>query len=81
MNANGARTAWHGGFGTAWIRSRVDLSAFAGTSAKFRFRFKSDLPVARQGFWLDDVRLFYGSACTSGLPDEIFKNGFEVIVR
>lgn len=84
MNANGAygaRTAWHGDFSTAWIRSSVNLSAFAGTSAKFRFRFKSDLSVARQGFWLDDVRLFYGSACTSGLPDEIFKNGFEAVAR
>lgn len=79
MNANGAwgtRRSWHGDFSTEWIRSSVNLSAFAGTSAKFRFHFKSDSSVARTGFWLDDVRLYYGSACANGV-DQIFKNGFE----
>jgi len=80
MNASGAwgaRTAWHGDFSTAWSRTSVSLSAFAGTSAKFRFHFKSDTSVTRTGFWVDDIRLFYGSACTSGVVDLIFKNGFE----
>ncbi|UXI66369.1 fibronectin type III domain-containing protein [Tahibacter amnicola] len=73
----GARTAWHGDFNTAWIRSRVDLSAFANTNALFRFRFASDTSVASTGFWVDDVRVFYGSTCTSTLPEVIFANGFE----
>lgn len=76
-SAWGARTSWHGDFSTAWLRSSVNLSAFAGTSAKFRFHFKSDSSVTRLGFWVDDIRLYYGSACTSGLPDVIFANGFQ----
>ena len=79
--AFGARTAWHGDFSTSWIRSSVDLSAFAGTNATFRFHFKSDTSVARTGFWLDDVRLYYGSACSTTLPDAIFANGFQVPIR
>lgn len=79
--AFGARTAWHGDFNANWIRSSVDLSAFAGTSVKFRFHFKSDTSVARTGFWLDDVRLYYGSACATTLPDAIFANGFQVPIR
>ncbi|MEO8670651.1 MAG: hypothetical protein ABI411_04995 [Tahibacter sp.] len=78
MNANGAFgavIAWHGDFSTAWTRSSVDLADFLGRSVTFRFHFKSDTSVDRTGFWLDDIRLYYGSACSAS--DLIFANGFQ----
>jgi hypothetical protein len=83
MNANGsfgARTAWHGS-SSGWRRVAVDMTDFLGRNVTFRFRFKSDvsLTAADPGFWVDDVRVFYGSACN--LPDSIFANGFELVVR
>jgi lysyl endopeptidase len=80
MNANGAwgaGIAWHGDFSTNWIRSSVNLTAFAGQNVKFRFHFKSDGSVDELGFWVDDIRLFYGSACTANLPDAIFDDNFD----
>lgn len=79
MNANGvfgARTAWHGSR-TTWTRVTVDLSAFAGNQVGLRFRFASDTSQTGDGFWLDDVRHYYGASCTSGEADLIFRNGFE----
>lgn len=81
MNSNGAfgaRTAWHGDFSTAWTRSTVNLADFAGRNVNFRYRFKSDASVDRPtgGFWVDDIRVYYGSACNAQV-DAIFANGFE----
>jgi hypothetical protein len=79
MNANGAfgaRTAWHGG-SSGWRRVAVDLADFANRNVNFRFRFKSDvsLTATDPGVWIDDIRVFYGSACNT--PDAIFEDGFE----
>jgi hypothetical protein len=73
----GANPAWHGAR-TTWTRSVVDLADFRGRSANFRFRFKSDSSETASGtpgFWVDDVKISYGSACTVG--EGIFGNGFE----
>ena len=77
MNAGsafGARAAWHGAFNTAWIRTQVDLADFASRNVTFRFNFGSDSSVAGQGWWVDDVRVYYGSSCAL---DALFANGFE----
>lgn len=74
--AFGARAAWHGSFNTAWLRTTVDLADFGGRSVTFRFRFGADSSVAGTGWWIDDIRVFTGSAC-SGIADAVFAHGFE----
>lgn len=76
--AFGAVAAWHGAFNTAWIRSAVNLADFSGRNVTFRFRAGADSSVGRTngGWWIDDVRVFYGSVCNSGV-DAIFEDGFE----
>ena len=81
--AFGSIPAWHGAH-TTWSRSVVDLADFRGRSVSFRFRFKSDSSATASGtpgFWVDDVKISYGSACTVGDNDPIFKDGFELPVR
>lgn len=79
MNASGAFgavPAWHGNFNTAWIRTAVDLTDFAGRSVTFRLRFGADSSVAGTGWWVDDIRVYFGSSCSS-IADGLFANGFE----
>ena len=86
MNASGAfgaRAAWHGAFNTTWLRTAVNLADFNGLSARFRFRSATDSSVtgaAPAGWWIDDIRLFYGSSCSSSLGELIFRNGFDSAV-
>ena len=55
-----------------WLKSVVDISAYAGQTAQFRFRLGSDSSVGREGWYIDDVLL---QACVAGgLP---FSDGFE----
>ena len=61
----------------AWIRSAVDLSDFVSRTVSFRFRFGSDSSVAGSGWWIDDVRVYYGSECSVFNPDVVLANGFE----
>lgn len=75
--AFGAVAAWHGSFNTAWTRTVVNLADFAGRSVSFRFRFGSDNSVSGTGWWIDDVRIYYGSSCQAGSPDQVYQNGFE----
>jgi hypothetical protein len=80
MNANGvfgARTAWHGAR-TTWTRATVNLAAFSGNQVSLRFRFASDTSQGGDGFWIDDVRHYFGGTCTSGQPDLIFEDDFEL---
>jgi len=53
-----------------WMNSVVDISAFGGQTAQFRFRLASDSSVSREGWYIDDVSVH---ACTALL----FNNGFE----
>jgi lysyl endopeptidase len=80
MNASGSfpsGVAWHGAFNTAWIRSSVNMADFAGRNVHFRFHFKSNSSVPGTGFFVDDIRLFYGTACMLDDPNLVFLNGFE----
>ena len=50
------RPAWSGeNFGFQEVR--VNLAAFAGASARFRWRFASDDSVSQVGVWIDDVTI------------------------
>jgi hypothetical protein len=52
----GGRPAWSGE-NLAFQEVRVNLAAFAGLNARFRWRFASDDSVAQVGVWVDDVMI------------------------
>ena len=41
-----------------WAKARIDLSNFAGSSLKVRFRMVSDRQVGGRGWYVDDVRIY-----------------------
>jgi hypothetical protein len=49
-----------------WVRSVVDLDAYAGQTARFRFRLGTDSSVGREGWYIDDV---YVQSCEDPTPD------------
>jgi hypothetical protein len=49
-----------------WLRSVVDLDAYAGQTARFRFRLGTDGSVGREGWYIDD---FYVQSCEDPTPD------------
>jgi hypothetical protein len=58
----------------AWLRSVVDLNAYAGATVQFRFRLGSDSSVSRPGWDIDDV---WVQSCVPEATDAIFDDGFE----
>ena len=40
---------------TQWKKAVVDIDAYAGQTARFRFRLGSDTSVSREGWYIDDV--------------------------
>ena len=71
-NPLGGRDAWCGS-PQDWLRSVVDLNAYAGETVQFRFRLGTDSSVSRPGWDIDDVSI--QSCVPSNAP--IFADGFE----
>jgi lysyl endopeptidase len=69
------RSAFSGEFNTTWRRSVVNLNDFNGRTIRIRYRLETDDIIGRSGWWIDDVRLSTGAACTTS--DLIFSNGFQ----
>lgn len=57
-----------------WLQSVVDLDAYAGQSARFRFRLGTDTSVGREGWYIDDVHVQSCEVSGVALP---FDDGFE----
>lgn len=55
-NPLAGRAAWCGD-PQDWLKSVVDLSAYAGQTVRFRFRLATDTSVSREGWYIDDVRV------------------------
>ncbi len=72
-NPLGDRPAWHGD-SSGFVRAQVDLSDFSGQDILLRWRMGCDAGGGGAGWWVDDVRLFFGSAC---ITISIFADGFE----
>ncbi len=72
-NPLGGRAAWHGSSG-GFVLVEVDLSDFNGQNILLRWRMGCDGSVDGVGWWVDDVRVFFGSECQEG---GIFFDGFE----
>ncbi|TAH40805.1 MAG: hypothetical protein E6Q43_01985 [Dokdonella sp.] len=64
---------------TAYFRSVVDLTSYAGQTVQFRFRLGSDSSVGRvpNGWYIDDVTV---QSCSAGGNDIIFQDGFDPAV-
>lgn len=65
----------------AWCGSQpytnviVDLSAYAGHAAQFRYRLATNSSVTREGWYVDDVKVL---GCGELAPDDtIFEDGFD----
>jgi len=57
------RQAWSGD-SSGWVHVAVDISGMAGATVAFRWRIGCDSSASRDGWWLDDVLLSYGSPCS-----------------
>ncbi len=73
--------------GLTWAEQSIDLSAYAGQSVKLRFRVRADGAEQRDGFFVDDIRVF-GYAVSAPLapalnlpPDGSSNVTFPVTVR
>ncbi|MCB1041633.1 MAG: trypsin-like peptidase domain-containing protein [Acidobacteria bacterium] len=64
-NPLGGRMAWHGDNG-AWATVQVDLFDFGGENLLLRWRFGCDASVGDVGWYIDNIRVFYGSSCENG---------------
>ncbi len=58
----------------AWLRSVVDLDAYAGQTVQFRFRLGTDSSVSHPGWDIDDV---WVQSCVPGASGLIFADDFE----
>ncbi len=74
----GNHPAFTGSTGGAFIQTVVTLSGFAGTTAKIRFRFVSDVTVGGEGWYIDDIVL----RNTKGIVNNAFAyNGAALLSR
>ncbi|MEO8459849.1 MAG: hypothetical protein ABI451_04915 [Dokdonella sp.] len=64
--------AWCSTAVVPYLNSIVDISAYQGQTAQFRFRLGSDTSIAREGWYIDDVKV---QSCAPPV-DEIFTDGF-----
>jgi bacillolysin len=46
------------GVSRGWAKARIDLSEFAGSNVKIRFRMASDRQVGSLGWYIDDIRIY-----------------------
>ena len=62
-----------------YLKSVVDLTAYAGQTVKLRFRMTTDTTQGRlpHGWYVDNIRV---QSCAALPPDAIFANGFESIL-
>jgi subtilisin family serine protease len=56
-----------------WLNSVAEIDAYAGQTARFRFRLGSDSSVSREGWYIDDVKV---QSCVPSEPP-LFGDGFE----
>ncbi len=67
---NGSIPAWNNrpafsDLSNGYVSTRLNLSALAGQTVKFRFRLRTDIAYSVHGWWVDDVRIYN---CSSGPP-------------
>ncbi len=63
-NPIGGQNAWCGD-PRDWTYTVVDLTAYAGSNVKLRFRMATDSSVSREGWYIDDVRVITPPTATA----------------
>ena len=58
------RAAWSGN-SSGYLETLADLSDFTGEDLLLRWRMACDTSVNEDGWWMDDVKIFYGTACVN----------------
>ncbi|MBU0496893.1 MAG: immune inhibitor A [Candidatus Thermoplasmatota archaeon] len=61
-----------------WVEKQYDLSAYAGKSIVFRFRYTTDANTLEEGFYIDDISPLPSYASITTLSDIITNHSFEV---
>ncbi|HSL16665.1 MAG TPA: serine protease [Methylomirabilota bacterium] len=59
---------------TQWTQQCVDLGAYAGQMVTVEFHMMASTVVNRAGWYIDDLEVFHGSDCTTGV---LFADDFE----
>lgn len=44
---------------TNWVKEEINLTAYSSSQVKIRFRLRTDSGVTRDGWYLDDIGVFY----------------------
>ncbi len=57
------RDAWTSSI-SGWQKVELDLTDMAGLDIRLRWRVGCDGSVSYVGWWVDDIRVFYGTECT-----------------
>jgi carboxypeptidase T len=70
------------GLRSSWVKEEVDLGAFGGQQVKLRFELRTDGSVHKDGWYLDDIGIYYYGA----VPVEMISfnadvNGSEVLLN
>ncbi|MGC8895038.1 MAG: T9SS type A sorting domain-containing protein [candidate division WOR-3 bacterium] len=52
------------GTSAGWVKTTLDISSYASSQFKFRFRFKSDFSIVYPGWYVDSVRITGGTLTT-----------------
>lgn len=64
--------------GRDYANTLVDLSPYAGSSVRLRWRLGTDTSAAREGWYVDDVQV---QSCTIPGEPPLFRNGFEAVAQ
>ncbi len=72
----GTNQACFNGSGTTWTNYTSNLSTYAGGNLKIRFRYASDGSINNGGWYIDDVIVQWGSACSTvaNAPGKVLNN-------
>ncbi len=70
----------YNGVQTVWQNEEVDLSSYIGKSVKFRYNFRSDGSIQRDGFYVDDIKVAAYQAPVTSITysDNSLPEGFQL---
>ena len=67
------------GLNSTWTRYAVDLTSYAGGDFYPRFTYGTDASVSNGGWFIDDVRVDYGSSCSLASSPGAVQNNLHIV--
>lgn len=66
---------------TAWVYEEIDLSDYVGNDVKIKFELRSDGSLQKDGWYLDDIQIYYYGANSSNFKcvDVAFISGWNLL--